>query len=589
MPLHVGPGPVFRVEAVAAARRWQMFAARAGLIAILLVALSLVWYSARHSSDSEPSIHTHAAIGEAFTLTILTTQLTIILLAAPAATAGAICIDKMRGNLVVMFATDLSNFEIVLGKLFARLLPVFGLVIGSLPVFFIASLLGGIAPDVLLGGFVTIIGAGVFACAIAIIASLYVGKTHEALLLTYLALLGWNLSYWIYKIATPWPVPPWLASLNPFLLLFAPTDPSEPLTTWDYVYYLAFTLGTSALMALVAAWRLRRVVIAQLGQLARVRRGIFFRRRGAPRLLARSPMNWYERHRKRPSRASRLVWAIFGSGALLGTGLSLFHMVASPALFDWLPPLLNCLQVGVGLLLVTVYAVTALADERARGSLDVLMTTPVTTREIVWAKWRSAFSLVPKLVVLPGLIGVVAFLAGGATSSKNPESFRYLALALIVLHPLACGAMLASVGLFCGTWFTKFSRSVGAAVCVYVFITVGGVMLIMVTFGEKEEVMTAAQFSPLLFQFFGTLALTQNLPPDFMLCVVNGGLASVGIYLTLAIVFYYLTRRIFDRCMGRTPERGLQRRRVSPRFAGYPEDVAPAIVVANASEHEQEI
>ena len=51
-------------------------------------------------------------------------ELALILLAAPAATAGAVCLDKARGTLDHMLVTDLSNAEIVLGKLAARLVPV---------------------------------------------------------------------------------------------------------------------------------------------------------------------------------------------------------------------------------------------------------------------------------------------------------------------------------------------------------------------------------------------------------------------------------------------------------------------------------
>ena len=58
----------------------------------------------------------------------------MVMLAAPAATAGAICLDKARGTLLHVLVTDLSDAEIVLGKLAARLVPVLGLVACSLPV-----------------------------------------------------------------------------------------------------------------------------------------------------------------------------------------------------------------------------------------------------------------------------------------------------------------------------------------------------------------------------------------------------------------------------------------------------------------------
>ena len=88
----------------------------------------------------------YAALGESYFYAIIGVELTLVMLAAPAATAGAICVDRARGTLTHMLATDLSDPEIVLGKLAARLLPVLGLVACSWPVLAICSLLGGIDP-----------------------------------------------------------------------------------------------------------------------------------------------------------------------------------------------------------------------------------------------------------------------------------------------------------------------------------------------------------------------------------------------------------------------------------------------------------
>ena len=87
-----------------------------------------------------------ANYGEALYLTIVTIELTLVLLAAPAATAGAVCLDKARGTLDHMLTTDLSNAEIVLGKLGVRLVPVLSLIACVLPITALSGLLGGIDP-----------------------------------------------------------------------------------------------------------------------------------------------------------------------------------------------------------------------------------------------------------------------------------------------------------------------------------------------------------------------------------------------------------------------------------------------------------
>ena len=61
-----------------------------------------------------------AEVGERLFVAVVGTQLTLVLLAAPAATAGAICLDRSRGTLTHLLVTDLSDREIVLGKLAAQ-------------------------------------------------------------------------------------------------------------------------------------------------------------------------------------------------------------------------------------------------------------------------------------------------------------------------------------------------------------------------------------------------------------------------------------------------------------------------------------
>ena len=80
------------------------------------------------------SLHDLAVIGEQTYRSFVMIELTLILLVAPAVTAGAICLDKTRGTLDHMLVTDLSNAEIVLGKLAVRLIPVLGLIACVLPV-----------------------------------------------------------------------------------------------------------------------------------------------------------------------------------------------------------------------------------------------------------------------------------------------------------------------------------------------------------------------------------------------------------------------------------------------------------------------
>ena len=75
-----------------------------------------------------------ARMGEEFFLTLGIVELIAVLVLAPALTAGALCLDKDRGSLALLFVTDLFSGEIVRGKLGTACLGLFGLLLVGLPV-----------------------------------------------------------------------------------------------------------------------------------------------------------------------------------------------------------------------------------------------------------------------------------------------------------------------------------------------------------------------------------------------------------------------------------------------------------------------
>src|SRR3954468_20578723 len=141
MARRVGLGPVFAFEWLMASRRWQAYAMRSLTVLLLLGVMAPVWYA-----WPEATIARQAEMGKVFYQWTAMILLGLVGLAAPAATAGAICQDKGRVHLTLLFATDLSDAEIVLGKLAARLVPVLGMIHCVAPVLAIATLFGGVDP-----------------------------------------------------------------------------------------------------------------------------------------------------------------------------------------------------------------------------------------------------------------------------------------------------------------------------------------------------------------------------------------------------------------------------------------------------------
>ena len=113
-------------------------------------------------------------------------QVSLVMLVAPAATAGTICMDRARGTLTHMLMTDLSDVEIVLGKLGARLAPILAIIVCSVPVAALTALLGGIDFGAIAGLFVISVSLAVLACTLAITISIWATKTHEVLMAVYM-------------------------------------------------------------------------------------------------------------------------------------------------------------------------------------------------------------------------------------------------------------------------------------------------------------------------------------------------------------------------------------------------------------------
>src|SRR6516165_3277944 len=220
-----GLGPVFFYECLANSRRRQTYAIRSAGVALLLAAIATIAMP-RMTFASTYAWREYAALGVAYFYAVIGVELTLVMLAAPAATAGAICVDRARGTLDHMLATDLSDPEIVLGKLAARLLPVLGLVACSWPVLALSSLLGGIDPQALTLAFAIILAVALLGCAIALALSVWARKPHEVVLVVYifwaLVLLLWPIWHILSTVKVVGPPAPWSLVADPYYLAFAP-------------------------------------------------------------------------------------------------------------------------------------------------------------------------------------------------------------------------------------------------------------------------------------------------------------------------------------------------------------------------------
>lgn len=614
----ISPGPVFVYESLLAARRWQHYAGRALFVLMILVGLWIVWANSETQGNvamatptgqivyaQNTSLQQLAKVGEGFFYTLAVVQLSIVMLAAPAATAGTICIDRARGTLLHMMVTDLSNTEIVLGKLFSRILPTLGLIAAALPVAAIGALLGGIDLEALMGLMVVSVGLALMGCTLAMAVALVATKVHEVLMAVYLieglSLLIYPLWRGFSSTAKVPSIPDVLAKLNPYLLAMAPYAWPRYVTWADYAVFAGFSLAISGALTLLCVLTLRKVVTTtpKPGKTL-----AFFRspawlircREWAGPTLDTNPIRWREWHRNRPSRFTRALWTILFTitWGLAVTGVVLYSYSAPGASIrqasDGFIEVGLMIQIVFGLLFFSAMSPTSLAEERMRGSLDVLISTPLSTREIVAGKWWGCVRMILPLMIMP--VGVVAFysvalpdidpaMAGmrfGQPLIPLNLTDRLVAAPISLAQWISTGALIASLGIWLATRFHRVGRAVTAGVILYFVLGFGWALLceavvmpLIRTYGLNasgySQTLSNALIAP---SFLGPLISVSNVQNisfetrEAMWMWTAGGAIFKAV---VALLLFERTVRIFDRQLGRMPEDGSLIRRQRPGTA----------------------
>ncbi len=557
MPNRIGLGPVYEFERLTQSRRWQVYAMRSGFGLALLITMGVIWFSGGHVTGSN-SFKEYAKIGEAFFLGMTGMQIALVLLAAPAATAGAVCLDKQRGSLTHLLVTDLSDAEIVLGKLAARLGPVLGLLGGALPIVALASLFGGHRPRAPSGAFLISIGVAVLGCSIALTLSVWASKTSEVLLGTYAVLGIWLLAVPMasalgYSGRRRWSGPEWIEACDPFRLALRPYIVPGSENVSGGAIFLVVSLALSAAMLGLATRKLRPVAAnPRPPKVKKVRVTRIAKRPSwmpavpipAPSLDG-NPVLWREWQRRTSSRWMRSIVILY---ALVSLVYSLLVIVPTawtgnaPAVFAaWT----NAIVGSIGLLMLSVTASTSLAEERVRGSLDVLLCTPMSTRSIVWGKWLGTFRGAIPLAILPCLVALASGFSGG----------HFLAWILIPFYVIATAAAITSIGLAMATWQSRLGRAVAITVSIYLAVTVGWLFFVLSFF--NGPIHSINFLSPFFALAEGTFILGQSGYPSGH--YLPGMTLSIVAFSVVSSILLEATIRTFDRRLGRTPEGGTKR------------------------------
>jgi ABC-type transport system involved in multi-copper enzyme maturation permease subunit len=422
-----------------------------------------------------------ARLAESFFSSFMRVQFLAIVFFTPAYAAGAVAEEKERKTMEFLLATDLRSREIVLSKLVSRLGSLTLLVLTGLPILSIIQFMGGVDPNLVLAGF-AITGLSMASMAsLSILASVYAKKPRTAIVVSYLALFAYlALAAWYGSIPPP---PGYLTDVfnagNVFAVLA--TLQADVAAGRDLAHtvpglvrdYALFHIPLTVICSVWAVARLRGLALKQSAESAArtsERADLAIRPPGfsiRPR-VGRLPMIWKEIFVEPGLRLTWIGWLVF----IVLFWLSLYLFVgANSAFFDELlgrqsflrPPspldpielsrflkpwvrIVGTIVASLMLIGVAVRASSSISGERDRGTLDGLLTSPLQSHDILFAKWLGSLLGVRWAWFWLGLIWV----SGMLTGCLHPA-----ALMLLLVAWLVYASCLAGVGL----WFSISCRT----------------------------------------------------------------------------------------------------------------------------------
>ena len=332
-------------------------------------------------------------------------QLLAVAALGPAMAAGAIAQERERRTIEYLFASTLSNAEIVLGKLLARLMHVGSLVLAGMPILFIAMLMGGIAPEAIILLTIVTLGTALTVSIISITVSVWSARAREAVVRAYLVIIVLLVlppimllmsGTWFYDVVLD-PINEQLLLANPFYMLghmLVTASSANTAMAWDAMLARSRNQAVVCVLGITASTlAVRRVHLAASGSVPKKRRRGFHLFRPA---IGDRPMLWKEivaePAASRLGAVGRIAVMLILFGILAPTAWVFFTTITPlsgvPITADYLrySTIMGALVGCGGLLLIAARAAGSITSEKERDCWVPLLSTPLELCEIILAK-----------------------------------------------------------------------------------------------------------------------------------------------------------------------------------------------------------
>ena len=533
-PAGVSPlfaGPIIAREFLTAPRPIRFYVTRAAFAAGTFILMWTAWQSLvgwREVSE----IGVLARFGAILYLLVALLQLTLLLFFAPLSAATAVSHEKDRRTFLLLLMTDLSDLEIVLGKLSASFIQILTVLVAGLPVLCLCALLGGISFWQVANLYAVTIASGLTGGAMGLLIALWRDRTFQSVSLTILFVVLSIVA--VEGIAAVLPDfrifgVPLVEALNPYratLSVLYPTASQVGTFRASSAVYIVLRLGLASVLVGFGTFMLRRwnpgrsepreqreeaveEVKVDIAEVEAVpardliamaagtapapepdRRGSIglqvpkrtHRKVAAPAGPYRRPWDnpilWREVRTRGYGSKPIFIKALYV--VIFALGVAAFHGLAGS---NDSPLATNLAMVPLAvavlsLLLVNAQGVTALTSERDSGALDLLLVTELTPRQFMFGKLYGVLYNAKEMIALPILWTLYMLVTG----ILDGEGAFFLIVDFLMLCHFA-----AVLGLHSAITYTNSRVAVANSLGTMFFLMVGiGICAFLIILSDRE-------------------------------------------------------------------------------------------------------
>ncbi len=481
------------------------------------------------------SLREMAAAGASAFQFVAYLQLGMICLLAPVFMAGAIAQEANPRTWDILLTTPLNSLQIVLGNLFGRLFFILAMLVSSLPLFAVTQYFGGVPGRSIFLSYAIGAAAAVLVGAIAIALSVSRQAGRRAVFLFYITVViyigvTWSLDL-SFRTGT---ATTWVTPLNPFLAQRVLLD-SENYHPWSpadligrgWIFRAWFGSPVASF-----CWLCGLLSLALIGWSTAFLRLIGARQGGTPwfrnllRLGARrarlsgvrevwqNPIAWREASGKRNTiSAIAARYGFIAVGLIIALGAICFYHFGIMNLAALRQAALTIISTEVAIITLTAINVsaTAISREREDGTLDILLTTPITPSYYVSGKLRGIVSfMVPMMAVPIGTLLIFALyvMAGGlgvsggvmlsVTANTMTRQVPFILPEGALLLPFTLVPFIAFCVMVGLSWSLKSRGTIGSVIAaVGVIVAVVGVLSLCTVQAGKNVSVIGPIFSAL--------------------------------------------------------------------------------------------